>query len=123
MWHYAVAVWHNLATRLRPSVKAGVERRQGMRYVSSARTAYSPVTDAEQERLPAAVRNVSFAGIGLLVGRSLLPGSLLHVELPSPRQERLLACVAHCTPDAESTWSVGCSFLRELSEPELRCLL
>jgi hypothetical protein len=122
MCQYAAAVWRGLAAHFRPRTVAGHERRQGVRYASAAHTLCRPAGNEKGEPWPATVRNVSLAGIGLLLCCPLSPGTLVHVDLPGLGC-RLLACVAHSTPVAENAWSVGCSFLRDLSDEEMRSLL
>jgi hypothetical protein len=126
MWQYAAALWRRLAARLtgRPG-RGPVERRHSLRYPSAARTTYRQAVAADAEALPATVRNISFGGINLVVREQFAPGTLLHIDLPGrgPAAPRFLACVAHVSPTADRAWSVGCSFIRELSEPELRGLM
>jgi hypothetical protein len=70
-----------------------------------------------------AVHDVSIAGIGLWMDKCLVPGTLLHVDLPENHGISLLACVAHARCVKNGTWALGCSFIRDLTEQELRRFL
>jgi hypothetical protein len=128
MWQYAVGLWRGLTARLSRRARVGrpgPERRQGVRLPSAVRTTCRLAVDPGPESLPAAVRDVSSGGVGLLLDRPMPAGMLLHVELPAcgPAVSPLLACVAHAECRGEGAWSVGCSFIRDLNERELRSFL
>jgi c-di-GMP-binding flagellar brake protein YcgR len=79
----------------------------------------------ESPPLSAQVLNLSATGIGLLVQQAVGTGNLLSVELVplSGKPSRtMLACVVHATHQTEGTWALGCNFIRELSEQDLRNL-
>jgi hypothetical protein len=125
MWRSALRWWRNWAWR-RTAVFPR-ERRQAQRYPSSAQTQCQPI-QAGAFSMPARVRNVSLTGVNLLLTQPVSPGTLLHITLAGPAQapRRLLACVLHVSAqEVEETivWSAGCSFVRDLEEEELRCLL
>jgi hypothetical protein len=74
----------------------------------------------------AQVQNVSAVGVGLLADRALENGTLLNLELRGATGEAIptmLACVVHVTRLAEGKTVLGCNFMRELSEEELKTLL
>jgi hypothetical protein len=129
MWRFAVALGRGVAARLGRWTMAeqnNRERRQGARYASAAQTTWRPAAaEPAAEGGPAAVHDVSFGGVGLRLDRPLPCGALLHVQLPGagPSRPPLLACVAHAHPAAEGAWAVGCSFIRDLSDQELRSFL
>jgi hypothetical protein len=101
------------------------ERRQWVRYRSGARTTCRPAVGPDTTGFQAQVNDVSFGGINLMVGRHLEQGLLLQVDLPKNPQSApsLLACVVQVTHRLETAWALGCSFIRELSEQELRRFL
>jgi hypothetical protein len=130
MLGYAAALWRRLSARLkrrwgRPAAQASIERRQTPRHRSVARVTWRPAVAGDALSQAAQVHNVSCGGISLLVGGPVEPGTLLHVELAGAArgQPSLLACVRHVTRAEAGTWSLGCSFLRDLSEEELQRFL
>jgi hypothetical protein len=75
---------------------------------------------------PAEVLNISPTGIGLRVERDLEPGTLLSLDLQDPAGRvttTMLACVVHVTGPEAGRRSLGCNFIRELTDEELRALL
>jgi hypothetical protein len=74
----------------------------------------------------AQARDISTAGIRLVLGHRFEPGTMLAVELLSPSQSiarEIEARVVHTTDLGESSWSIGCEFANRLSEAELASLL
>jgi hypothetical protein len=131
MLRYTTTLWRGLAALLRrlgtqQCAAAGrPERRQWVRYRSGVRITCRPAVVPDTSGLLAQVNDVSFGGINLLVSRHLEQGLLLHVDLPhAPRSApSLLACVVQVTSRLETSWELGCSFIRELTEQELRRFL
>jgi hypothetical protein len=74
---------------------------------------------------PATVRDVSAGGISLAGTQRLEKGALLHVEVPGEKTSvrQLLACVVQVAASAEERCTVGCCFIRVLTESELRAFL
>jgi hypothetical protein len=75
---------------------------------------------------PGKVRDVSAAGIGLILSRRFEPSTCLVIDLPTPGPrppDTLLALVLYCTPLPHRQWLLGCAFATELSEDELQRLL
>jgi PilZ domain len=71
----------------------------------------------------AQVRDISVAGIGLVLSRRFEPGMILTIDLPrtSPRfSPMLLARVVHATEQREGEWVIGCEFANHLSPEDLR---
>jgi hypothetical protein len=76
---------------------------------------------------PAAARilNLSPNGIGLAFPVRIEPGTLLDLELiAGPDHPGLvtLASVVYVAPAADGDWVLGCTFIRELSDADLRAL-
>ena len=89
---------------------------------ANCRRAGSPAGEAR----PVDVLNISATGIGLSVGSVLELGSLLSVDLLDKNGLQacaILACVVHSTLRANGDYSLGCNFIRELTERELKSLL
>src|SRR5262249_34102741 len=103
-----------------------LDQRTWERFPCSVQGSYQLLSDGEPEPSPGQVRNVSESGVGLVVSRSIEPGTLVSLDLYGPTgQGRLaiLACVVHVTPRENETWSLGCNFIRELSDKELCALV
>ncbi len=74
----------------------------------------------------AQVLNVSPAGMALAVEREVSNGALLSAVLHGPHGGEpltILACVVHVSERAGGGRMLGCNFIRELSEDDLRRLL
>ncbi|MGE3805210.1 MAG: PilZ domain-containing protein [Gemmataceae bacterium] len=71
----------------------------------------------------AMVHDLSTTGIAMVLHHSFDRDTLLSVELQSADQSfsfSLLAEVVHCTPTDNHNWRIGCRFVRELTEEEVR---
>ena len=102
------------------------DKRTWMRHTSVLRANYRKVGDPIDVSHPAEVLNISANGIGLAVAPSLAAGSLLNVDLHDKdgRMVRtILACVVHTTQRSGGDYALGCNFIRELNEEELKTLL
>jgi len=69
------------------------------------------------------MRDISAAGVGLVSAHYFEPGTLLEVERPGPTGKpllRVVSCVRHVRQQEGNTWALGCSFIRELDDPELQ---
>jgi PilZ domain len=72
------------------------------------------------------VLNLSPSGVGLAVPRPIETGSMLSLELKSASGRHactMLACVVHASGRDAGPWTVGCNFIRELTEQEMESLL
>lgn len=102
------------------------DQRTWVRYSCGLKANCRKVGDSLDISHPAEVLNISANGIGLAVSPSLHSGALLNVDLldKEGRMVRtILACVVHTTQRAGGDYAVGCNFIRELSDEELRSLL
>ena len=73
----------------------------------------------------ARARDISAAGIRLVLSHHFEPGTMLAVELLSPNQSiarQLAARVIYATAVGGSGWIIGCEFANRLSEAELATL-
>lgn len=89
------------------------------------RVSYRRVDQAE-ERRPAAIHNLSSGGVALKLFEELEPGTLLDLELTDPAgttRIAMMACVVYKTDVDEGQWLVGCNFVRELDDEDLRALI
>src|SRR5262249_21444221 len=80
----------------------------------------------EDARWPATIIEVSLGGVRLVVRRRLDRGMGLGIERRGRDGDEaytVLAKVVHINPLPEGFWSLGCKFVSELSEDELRRLV
>jgi hypothetical protein len=99
------------------------ERRASARYAADLDAACRAVAAARPDAWRARVFNISAAGVGLVLGRRVEPGTLLALDLPNPASgcaRTLMARIIHATPGPGGTWLVGGSFLRRLDADVLR---
>src|SRR5262249_57524342 len=103
----------------------GEEKRKGVGLGWSVGGVGERIKGTGGERWGAGVVNISANGIGLLLDRPVENGTLLSLALRSPTthsSHTILACVVHVT-SRPGEWTVGCNFIRELSEADLKALL
>ena len=75
-----------------------------------------PVTLPESAPLEVRVRNISRAGVNLLVTRGFETGTLLSLELPG---STVLACVVQVAQDGSGQWCLACTFVNQLTDGDL----
>ena len=110
-----------LGTSPEPSNR-GMECRILLRHVCDVTTSFRPVHQSDGQRREARVRDITLAGIGLLVNESFSSGTVLRVELPALEGHPVstqLACVVHSTPCPDGHFLLGCSFVGELQGEDL----
>src|SRR5262245_24953872 len=67
----------------------------------------------------AMVQDVSPGGVGIVMDRSIEPGTQLIIEItdaPGAVAAVFLAAVAHASERSDGTWLIGCSFVNEMSK-------
>jgi PilZ domain len=71
------------------------------------------------------VHDISVDGISLRVNSELRPGLFLDLTLAGDgaKGSSVLVRVRRVTPQADGTWIVGCTFVKKLSQEELRVWL
>jgi c-di-GMP-binding flagellar brake protein YcgR len=102
------------------------ERRKWERLGSEAQITISAVLENQDAKLKARVRDVSQGGICLVGNLLCAEGDLLHLTPAKAVKDQtndLLACVVRVTDGLSNTWFLGCTFIRELSVPEVRAFL
>jgi hypothetical protein len=80
---------------------------------------------ANEPRWDATIEDISKSGLCLRLRRRFEPRSGLAVELPGDGQEgyTVYVKVIHVRSDGDGFWYLGCRFMSELSEDELRRLV
>jgi PilZ domain len=101
------------------------DQRNTVRHLCSWPIAIQILGDPARQRLRVQIRDVSVAGIGLVIGKPLDVGARLALDwnFGSPDcWKSLQARVIHVTPDGEQ-FLVGCAFDAPLDESDLNGLL
>jgi c-di-GMP-binding flagellar brake protein YcgR len=101
-------------------------KRVRMRFDCALKANCRRANDPASETRPVDVLNLSSTGIGLSVRGVLELGSLLSVDLLDKSGRNactILACVVHSTLRESGDYSLGCNFIRELTETELQSLV
>jgi hypothetical protein len=101
------------------------DQRGWVRVPCDVRATCRVVPAAVEEPWTAQVLNLSPSGIGLVVERAIDNGTLLNVELQGNAGQaplNILACVVHVNERDGGRWALGCNFIRELTDAELRAL-
>ncbi len=102
------------------------ERRRLERFAPDTNSAWKVASQCGTIAPWGSVRDLSAAGVGLLVAQPLKPGAVLVITLQHGTRKLarpLPVRVMHCSPAAEGGWLVGCQFVRKLSGPELQVLV
>jgi len=82
--------------------------------------------DPTRELLWGSLQDISLVGMGVVMDRSLQPDTRMLVQMRSASEDRLVALavrVTHSTGDAPGKWTVGCRFIGDLANEDLRALL
>lgn len=115
-----------LATFGASRVKAPAEdKRSFVRFPCNVKATYERTEDPADTTASAEVDNVSATGIGLLLDRPLELGSLLNVHLRHAERDdtrTILACVVHVTTRPGGKCLLGCNFIRELADDDMKAL-
>jgi len=80
---------------------------------------------AGETRCPALIQNISLGGVNLVVGQRFESGTWLAIDLPGTESRRsftLIAKVVHSQPTGNDLWALGCQFVTDLSDFELKRL-
>lgn len=99
----------------------GLERRAAVRHLVGRQTRCRLITLVERAPLPATIRDLSTAGVGLVFERPLQPGTFLTVGATD--EHRLPVRVVFSRKMESGEWLVGCSLLQPLTPEELGELL
>lgn len=107
--------------RLPPS-----DKRTWMRFPTNVQARFQKIGEPESRVHDAQVLNLSASGVGLLVDVPVETGALLSLDLVGHAGQitrTILACVVHVTSQSGTTSALGCNFIRQLSEDDLKALL
>ncbi len=104
----------------------GLQRRSAVRYRCALATLGRISFPETGEVLETWIANLSEAGIGLNLPKSIDPGISLTIFLKGPNHDgavRLTAKVVHSTPEADGSFRIGCEFETRLQPEQLESLL
>lgn len=110
------------AARARPS---SPDPRGWSRFSCDTQALVQRVNASDQAHHSARVLNIAVGGMALLVEEPIAVGELLSTELRDAKGQpvvTLLACVVHSQSVAQGQL-LGCNFIRELSDADVRALL
>jgi c-di-GMP-binding flagellar brake protein YcgR len=102
------------------------DQRTWMRFPINLKANFQIIGDPANRSFSAQVINLSANGVGLEVTLAIDAGALLSVDLIGTEEKvirTILACVVHVTTKSSNHWSLGCNFIRQLSEEDLKALI
>jgi len=102
------------------------DQRAWVRYPSQGTVEYRLLPAEEGDSRTADLVDLSPGGLGLIVTEPLEPGDAITVNLKRQNNQpdrSMLACVVYMAERPDGKRAVGCNFLHELSERELRELV
>ncbi len=99
-----------------------VDRRNWQRFDCDLETTCQPAGATDTETFVARVRNIARGGLNLVLPQAVPVGTVLRIDLQGVTDQELctvLGCVVHTAETEAGAWSVGCSFVSELSDDDL----
>src|SRR5262249_12621758 len=78
-----------------------------------------------ESRRHALIQNISLGGVSLVVGQRFECGTWLAIDLPGTESRQsftLIAKVVHSQPKGNDLWALGCQFVTDLSDLEMKRL-
>jgi hypothetical protein len=102
------------------------DQRSRPRFKPTVTASVQLTNSGDPTRWPAKVLNLSVGGVALNVAHAIHNGTLLTADLRGANGHTvptILACVVHLTLLDDGTRRLGCNFIRELSEDDLKALL
>jgi hypothetical protein len=102
------------------------DKRLWKRFPTTVQVCFRQVGATDGPPNHAEVLNLSATGVGLLVDDFFETGALLHLDLSgqdSTESRTILSCVVHVSERDDGRWALGCNFIRELSDTDLRALV
>ncbi len=102
------------------------DKRTWKRFTTNLQAQFQKIGDPENRTFTAQVINLSASGVGLSVMAAIEAGALLSVDLVGTGGKvvrTILACVVHVTKQTTGEYALGCNFIRELDEEDLKALI
>ena len=103
----------------------GTDKRTWKRFPAHGFADYLVLPLTGQPKKQAEIANISPTGIGLLLDEKVEPGTILDLLLKTKAGDQtfdILACVVFLGRRHEGGWVLGCHFIRELEESDLKRL-
>jgi len=104
----------------------GPDKRAWMRFPAHGFAEYIVLPPTGDPAKKAEIANISPTGIGLLVDEKVEPGVILDLLLKTKNGDQsfdILACVVFLGQNTDNNWVLGCHFIRELEEADLKRLM
>jgi hypothetical protein len=104
----------------------GPDKRAWMRFPGYGTAEFVLMPPSGEPPRTAEIANISPTGVGLLVEKKVEPGVILDLLLKTKSGEHafdILACVVFLGQRPEGGWVLGCHFIRELEESDLKNLV
>jgi hypothetical protein len=106
---------------------ANAERRRAVRFRCKRRNAWRLFAAATSSAGDGIVSDISLTGISLLVDVPLRPGMFLELSLVQDSEptstQPILVRVRRATLQDDEKWLIGCTFVKRLTQSELRAWL
>jgi len=105
---------------------AASDQRAWQRFQCQVEGAFELVRTPEAGRRPVQVLNISANGIGLITNLAIDVGTLMNLRLHRAGEHRdleILACVVRTTQVEPGQWLLGCNFISELNDDQVKGLL
>ncbi len=101
------------------------ERRAFIRYSQRFSILWQLLGMEPRDLISAKVFDLSTTGVGLVLDRAFPAGRVLMLRLPTSSQgwSSHLVRVKHCSPRADGSFQIGCSFVKPLSGLQLEAHL
>ena len=103
------------------------ERRRAVRFQCKRKNSWRLFATATCYSGKGTVNDISVNGISITVSSSLRPGMFLDLSLASNDEESfsqaMLVRVRRVTAQTDGSWLVGCTFVKKLSEEQVRAWL
>lgn len=102
------------------------DQRIWMRFPVTLRARIQKVASPDTTVYDGQILNLSPSGVGVLVKNEVEAGSVLSIDLVNEAGttvKTILGCVVHVASHPTGEYSLGCNFIRQLQEDELRALV
>jgi hypothetical protein len=110
----------------RKELSRGPDKRAWTRFPAQGMVDYIVLPPTGAPAKHAEITNISATGIGLFLEEKVEPGAILDLLLKTKTGEQavdMLACVVFLGRRSEGGWIVGCHFVRELEDADVKRLL
>jgi hypothetical protein len=108
------------------SKRPGMERRVAVRYLCNQTSSCHSIRPGETSVTEATIFDISIGGLSLVTDCPFEKGEILVIELENASEvlgRKLFARVQHAKQQSGAGWTIGCRFVKRLTEDELSALL